>query len=566
MKTPPRLFAAVSIGLSPLLLAASSRAWGAPEPPNVIVVNLDDVSPSWFPPYARRVKPGDVEEKICKEYAQDHEAEGAFDLAKHLEAACHSTPFVDSLARNGMVFDRCFATSSLCAPSRSALLTGCYQQRWGGFSIPDVVFAIGIPASVPVLVENFKKAGYTCGMVGKWHVALHDPALWAEAEKQVKARGQGGGAKVKQAALALGYDTSSAPGQGPLDRGFDYYFGYNLDHSHYYEADGLWDNRELLPKRPAGEYLIDLFNGKCADFVMQAVTKHKRFLLYYAPMSLHGALQPPPEKYSSQFHTGIAFSDQWAGHLLAVDEGIRKIYDILKAHGQDQNTLLMLSADNGQSFYRVPPYNAPYRGGKGTGWLGGSHEPLIISWPAQLHASIREELVSTMDIFATALDAAGLAPTKPIDGRSLLPLMRGETKTGPHDELFCAGLHSTNWSDSYFDAKVEEKARGHKSADGMTCPLFAWVQDEDSVLTYISSTQPGTYPEFPNGRPEQRLFYNLKDDPRENTNIFADTPVVQKASADLGNWLAKTKPPVTKHVSDYKELLQMSASPITPVP
>jgi uncharacterized sulfatase len=281
-------------------------------------------------------------------------------------------------------------------------------------------------------------------------------------------------------------------------------------------------------------------------------------------MALHGALMPPPEKYSSQFHTGIAFTDQYAGHLLAVDTGIKMIYDVLKAHGLDQNTLFILSADNGQTYYRVPPYNAPYRGGKGTGWLGGEHEPLIISWPAQLHAGWHSELVSTMDIFPTALDAAGLAPSTPSDGKSLLPLMRGQTNVGPHDELFAAGLHATNWSDAYFEGEMPE-IKPPKSRDEMTCPLFAWRQDDSSVLMYISKTKPHVYPQLPNGKPEQRLYFNLKDDPKEMNNLFADTPEVQKANAELGAWLQTTKPPLVKHESDYAQLLQMTST-TTPVP
>ena len=100
-------------------------------------------------------------------------------------------------------------------------------------------------------------------------------------------------------------------------------------------------------------------------------------------------------------HTGIAFSDQYAGHLLAVDEGVKKIYEILPAReGQDKNTLLKSRPTTASHFSRVAPYNAPYRGGKGTGWLGGSHEPLIVSWLAQVRAGFKEEIVSTMDISA----------------------------------------------------------------------------------------------------------------------------------------------------------------------
>ena len=539
---------------------AATKAGEVSDPPNVIVVNLDDIGPAWFPPYAREIKPENVEEKICEEYAKLHEQEGSFDLNKHLEAARHSMPFLDNLARHGRVFDRCFSTSSLCSPSRSGLLTGCYQERWGAFFITDVTQSTGIPAEVPVLAENFQKAGYACGMIGKWHVSLQDAALLEAARKQFEEKGARAHEPMvhKAADTAFGYSSSCAPGQSPLNRGFDYYFGYNLDHSHYYETDNLWGNQQRVPKRPAGEFLTDLLNGKCLEFVTRALSAHKRFLLYYAPMSMHGSLMPPPEKYSSQFHTGIKFSDDWAGHLLAVDEGLRNIYAQLKAQGQDQNTLLMFTADNGQTGYRVPPYNAPYRGGKGTGWLGGSHEPLIIAWPAQLTGGMHHELVSQMDVFATALDAAGLTPTRPIDGRSLLPLMQGKTKISPHAEIFSAGLHSTNWSDSYFDPQTLELRRQKNEGEPARCPYYAWVQNPESVLMYITTTQAGLYSELPKGRPGQKLFFDLQDDPREEKNIFADTPAVKAAAGKLGGWLRQTQPPHFKHLADHKELLRMS--------
>ncbi len=538
------------------MVTASAQAT-LPEPPNIIVVNLDDISPSWFPPYARKLKPEDVEQKICQEYAQIHKGEGTFDLTKTIDAARHSTPFIDRLAQNGMVFDRCFATASTCAPSRAALLTSCYQQRWGGYSIPDID-AVGVPASVPVMPEYFHKAGYLCGIVGKWHIAEHDPAL-----EPAKGQGMVNGKKTEKMRY---YTTSCKPGQGPLDRGFDYYFGYNHPDSSYYEANDLWDGRQEVPPRPKGEFLTDLFNGKCADFVNRALAEKKRFLLYYAPMALHGTILPPPQNYLSQFHTGMPFTDEYAAHLLAVDTGIRNLYDILKAHGEDRNTLFILSADNGQTWYRVPPYNAPFRGGKGTGWLGGTHEPLIISWPAKIPAGWHSELVSTMDIFATALDAAGLKPAQPIDGRSLLPLMLGQTKVGPHSQLFSAALHSTGWSDNYFKGDTFEP--GHpKYHDELTCPLYAWRQGDldESLLLYISKTDPHLYPDFPDGRPEQRFFFNLRADPKEENNLFADTPLVQEANLELGNWLEQMKPPVVQHAAHFQQLREMTAAH-TPVP
>ena len=568
LKTTATVSTAVLLLASDILGSGlkASPAEGLAARPNVIVINIDDLSPAWLPPYAKRLKPDDVEEVICKIYAKNRASEGTFSLPKHLDAACHSTPFLDSIAQQGAVFDWCFASASISAPSRAGLLTGKYQQRWGGFSIDDIL-KTGIPKDVPCLVESFKEAGYRCGMIGKWHVGIRDQALWKQAEAQVRAAGEmkPKWKTISEVADKLGYDSSCGPGQSPLDRGFDYYFGYNKHDSRYYEASDLWENKDRVSKRPVGEFLTDLFNDKSAEFVEQALKQDKRFFLYYAPMTVHGFLVPPPEKYSSQFHTGIPYTDQFAGHLLALDEGIRKLYDILKAHHQDQNTLFMLTADNGQAA-DIPPYNAPFRGGKGTGWLGGSHEPLIIFWPGHVRPGVRNQLVSTLDILPTALDAAGLAPSKSVDGRSLLPLLEDKTTASPHDMLFSACLHSTAWTYSYFSDwkvmvnwKVDVELLDKKRINDMgTCPLYVWGLKKDSLFMIVSKTMPELYTAFPEGRPARHLYFDLKKDIKETVNLYAETPetTLQPGEAAIRDWFAQTQAPASRHGAEYQSLLQ----------
>ena len=542
-----------SFGVASLALPcyAFSKAGENVQQPNIIVVNIDDLGPAWLPPYARRLKPSDVEEVICQKYAKEKAAHGSFDLQKHLDAARTSMPYLDSLAREGAVFDWCFATASLCSPSRSALLTGQYQQRWGSYSLPDVS-AIGIPKNVPCLVETFKQAGYDCGIIGKWHVGIRDPAIREQAEAKVKSADKGKPAKhntIAEVADSLGYDTSCAPGYHPLDRGFAYYFGYNKHASKYYEADDLWENHQRVEKRPSGEFLTDLFNAKANQFVSQTLQSGHRFFLYYAPMTVHGMLLPPPEKYSAQFHTGIKNTDDFAGHLRALDEGIRGIFDLLKSHHQDQNTLFILTADNGPAS-AIPPYNAPLHGGKGTGWLGGSHVPLIINWPGHIHSMVREELVSHLDILPTALDAAGLKPPQPVDGQTLLPLLRGEAVPSPHERLFSAGLHAGNWSYPYFETNKNKRDEG-------TCPMYLWGLSKTSLLMFISPTHPGVYNAFPQGRPAQTLFFDIRHDPQQKNNLYAPGPDVKKAATAIATWLRTTIPPAAIHQSDYHELRQM---------
>ncbi|MFR6032993.1 MAG: hypothetical protein ACLUKN_07275 [Bacilli bacterium] len=80
--------------------------------------------------------------------------------------------------------------------------------------------------------------------------------------------------------------------------GYDYYFGYNLHDSRYYCAADLWENKSRVPQRPEGEFLTDLFADKAAAYMEECLKENKPFLLYFAPMTMHGRLDPAPEKYA----------------------------------------------------------------------------------------------------------------------------------------------------------------------------------------------------------------------------------------------------------------------------
>jgi uncharacterized sulfatase len=512
--------------------------------PNVIVVFIDDVGPAWITPYAKRLKATDVEPEIVEAY-QEKQKKYQVDVTKHLEAAQTAMPFMDKLANEGMLFDRCYTTASLCAPSRAGLLTGIYQQKWGAYCNTDIDKHTGIPEDVICLTEHFDQAGYQTAMIGKWHVGLKDENLKGTAEMQEEK-------KVNDwKANRLGYETSCAKGHSPLDRGFDYYFGYNSPGSRYYQADDLWEGWERVPRRPEGEFLTELFNQKAEAFVTAAVAKEEPFFLYYAPMTLHGRIDPSPEKYSSKFNTGVPFADTYAGHLLALDQGIESIFKSLEEKGQLENTLFVFCSDNGAP-YDVPPYNAPYKGGKGTGWMGGSHTPLIMWYPAGIKKGISNELVSTTDILPTALDFAGISSPADIDGKSLKAYLEGKDERGPRDELFSVGLHSTRWSHAYFGERNKK--------DSQKCPLYAWgLNRENQVLLLITDTPKGLYKELPDGRPAETGLFRLNTDPKQQISVLKDEPVVSKnLMKSVNAWLEQCKEPVDKHKKDYYKLLEQS--------
>lgn len=548
----------------PRILAASALAFSLPaltaaESPNIVLILLDDVGTGWMPPYADRLKPEDVETEVLRAYEKARHGGQPVDVQKHIQAARAAMPTVSKLAGEGAVFDRCFATASLCAPSRAGLLTGSFQQRWGAYSLADVD-DYGIPSNRPVLPESLKAAGYRCGLVGKWHVAKKDESikekLWVEqlgGTLPIPPGYHGRWQELREQLKGSGYQSSSAPGQHPLDRGFDYYFGYNSHDSKYYQAADLWENRSRVAERPPGEFLTDLFNAKSVAFIEDTLKEKKPFFLYYAPMTLHGGIVPPPKKYSSPFATGIPFSDEYAGHLLALDDGLRQIMETLKAAGQLDNTLFLLTCDNGCTLYNVPPYNAPNRGGKGTGWLGGLNVPLVVWNPGLINPARHTQNVSLADVMPTVLAAAGLPVPTGLDGKSLLPLLRGEKDSSPRTGLGSAGLHSSRWSYSY------EAGGELNNQDARECPLYAWFLDGDFLLMRTTAIRPGLYKSLPEGSPASSQVFNLSRDRHERKDIRSDhTELSRKLESGLHEWLSGMKEPLTSQQEDFRCLLEVT--------
>ena len=156
-----------------VLSAFISQAFSAQRRPNVIIVNLDDLGSGWLAPYTKKLKPSDMDEGALRLFLKNSGNKN-FDVAKCLKLVESGTPYIDSLSSQGVVFNRCYASSNLCAPSRMGLMTGKYQQRWGVCDLASSISKGVKNDNVPLLAENFKKAGYSCAAIGKWHVSRHN--------------------------------------------------------------------------------------------------------------------------------------------------------------------------------------------------------------------------------------------------------------------------------------------------------------------------------------------------------------------------------------------------------
>ena len=540
----------LTVGLSLMVaLPASAR-------PNVIVIVLDDIGTGWVPPYADRLSPEDIEPEIYAQYVRVHGHQGEVDKQKHIDTARVCMPTLSKLADEGMIFNHAFATAALCAPSRAGLLTGTFQQDWGAYWNKDID-DYGIPPERTVLAAPLAQAGYRTGIIGKWHVAPKDPAIiekiWVEDLGQqlpVAKYYNGLWPEIEKRLKGTAWITSSQPGYHPLDRGFDYYFGYNSHDDLDYESDTLWEGRTRVSKRPPGEFLTDLFNEKACAFIRDALAAHEPFFLYYAPKTLHGPISAPPAHYTAAFDSGNQFTDEYAGHLLALDHGIEMMLETLREYGQLDNTLIIFTSDNGCTLYYVPPYNAPNRGGKGTGGSGGLNVPFIVWQPGTVRSGVSDELVSLTDIMPTALEAAGADIPDDISGRSLLPYLKGEASHGPHETLGASSIHSSRWSYSY-----EADGENNKQ-DATDAPLYTWTSDGGYQLMLVSPIKPGLYKHLPEGYPAQTLLYDMQSDPQQRHNLADAHPEqVARLSAGIHQWLADKQLPLTSQQQDYERML-----------
>jgi len=320
------------------------------------------------------------------------------------------TPHIDSIARNGVRFTDGYANHPVCSPSRAGLLTGRYQHRFGfeHNSGPEDYASekFGIPRNEPIIAERLKAAGYTTGMVGKWHVGFRE-------------------------------------GLRPVERGFDFFYGF-LAGAHTYlperfgekrYAGRLMRNGELVNNEK--EYLTDAFAREAEGFIERS--KDQPFFLYLAFNAVHAPLEAT-DAYEKRF-PDIGNSDRrtYAGMSAAMDDAVGRVLAKLRQHKLENNTLVFFYSDNGGPTDKTTSRNDPLRGLKGNMWEGGIRIPFMLQWPGELPAGeLYREMVMGFDVHATALAAAGvpLPADKPLDGKNLIPYLLGKNKGVPHDRLF----------------------------------------------------------------------------------------------------------------------------------
>jgi arylsulfatase A-like enzyme len=331
------------------------------------------------------------------------------------------TPNIDRLAAEGMRFTQYYAGSTVCAPSRSALMTG---QHTGHTRIRGNARYPLQPEDVTV-AEVLKTAGYRTALIGKWGLG--------EAE------------------------TTGIPTR----QGFDYFYGYlNQRHAHNYYPSFLWRNeqqvklRNIVPNEDAEgsgvssnklDYSPDLFTAEALSFVEK--NSKDPFFLYLAYIIPH-ANNEAKEKGMEVPDLGEFASKDWpapekakAAMITRMDRDIGRLMARLKELGLDNDTVVFFTSDNGphKEGGANPDFhdsNGPLRGIKRDLYEGGIRVPMIVRWPGKVKAGKTSEQVwAHWDFLPTASQIAGAKVPTNIDGISMLPALLGK-KQRNHDFLY----------------------------------------------------------------------------------------------------------------------------------
>ena len=407
----------------------------------------------------------------------------------YADVACYgrpdiSTPNVDRLAASGVRFLQAYANSAVCTATRTALITGRYQYRYrvgleeplNGQSAPGV----GLSPKQPTLPSLLKKAGYGTALVGKWHLG-------------------------------------SLPDYGPLQSGYEHFYGLRGGAVDYYshrgpnQKDDLWDDDVAVHQ--VG-YLTDLLGARAVDVIDGYAKSNRPFLLSLHFNAPHWPWEAPGDEAESErikatnlFHYDGGTQKTYQRMIAQMDLQIGRVLAALDAHRMLENTIVVFTSDNGGERFAD---TWPFTGRKTELLEGGLRIPAIVSWPARLpKGRTTDQVAISMDWLPTLLAAAGVAVdgSSPPDGVDLLPHLLDPARVSPR-ALF--------WR---YKGNAQRAAR----------------IGDDKYLKILDNT----------------FLFNVADDPMERANLKARRPdVYAKLEAAWLGWNEQMLPEVDESSTD----------------
>ena len=296
------------------------------------------------------------------------------------------TPNLDDMAKNGIRFDRFYASAPVCSPTRASVLTGRSNDRTG-----VLTHGYALRTQEKTIAQALKKAGYSTGHFGKWHLnGLRGPGV------------------------PILKDDNHNPGKF----GFDFWFST----TNFFDVNPLMsDNGKFIDFKGSSSKVI--FN-EALKFIDKNNADNTPFFAVIWDGSPHYPWTAN-EDDKSVFKDLDIESQNHYGELVAFDRNLGKFRKLIREKGLSENTIIWFCSDNGGLKGIYPSTVGGLRGNKGSVWEGGIRVPAIIEWPSMIKHKVTDFPASTMDIFPTIADIIGLSKSEmifPIDGISLLPL------------------------------------------------------------------------------------------------------------------------------------------------
>ena len=459
-------------------------------------------------------------------YADDM---GVADVSYGKSDALIHTPNIDRLASQGMTFTDGHSSSGICTPSRFALLTG--QHHWRRFhgivkAYEPTVFEEG----EYTIARMFQQQGYITACFGKWHLGWD----WNGIRKPDIAEED----KTK----ADSYDWNKRFRDGPVDQGFDYYFGdgtINFPPYCWIENDQFYTipSKPVIKSKPlaaGGSFrpgpmsdswspydILPTITEKAVDWINKQ-DEEKPFFGYLAFNSPHYPIVP-----NKEFH-GKSKAGYYGDFVIETDAMVGKVMDALEAKGIADNTIVIFTADNGaenHAFERLEQFDqwssGKFRGVKRDIFEGGHRVPYIVKWPGKIKAgSSSNEVVGQVDFASTFAEIIGyqLSNDDAIDSYNILPILTGEDFPKP----FRNGMVHNTRKDEYALRKANWVL--------IDAPTGAAQIESDNYLNHFGlkayeKDNPG-------------LLFNLEEDPRQSKNLYNTYPErVQSMRTQLKSYI-----------------------------
>lgn len=446
-------------------------------------------------------------------YADDM---GYGDLGANNPESKIPTPNLDRLAAEGMRFTDGHSSSGICTPSRYALLTG--RHHWRDFhGIVDALGPSVFKEGQLTLPAMLREKGYTTACIGKWHLGWD----WDAIRKP---------GTPKKSIQPGDFDWSKSVPDGPLDHGFDHYFGDTVINFPPY----AWIVDDKLPRAPdtvitsefeeptkeggwecrPGPALSDwdfykvlpTLTEKSVEYVLSRKDAEKPFFLYVPFPSPHAPIIPNDE------FDGKSKAGPYGDFVFQTDDACGRIMKAIEEIGQADNTIVIFSSDNGAENYAYARdekfdhwSSAPFRGLKRDIYEGGHHVPFLIKWPGVTEpGSVSDAMISQVDFVATFADLVGyeLPENSAEDSHDFLPYLKGEAKAGPRTSI----VHNT-------------KANHYAIREGD----WLLVDAENGYLRKAPKEWNEKH-NVPADDGQAVELYNLKDDIGQRKNLAAEHP------------------------------------------